>query len=300
MKHALIAAALLITVSAMAEPKIAITFDDLPVHGVLPAAMTRVEIARQVIDALKAGGIPPTYGFVNGALIEDEPEAAPVLTHWRQSGNLLGNHTWSHPGLSKLSVAAYETEITRNEPLIAGAAGASDWHWFRYPYIDEGKDAAQRAAIRTFVAGRGYKIATVSTGLNDWDYPEPYARCLTKNDTAAIAKLEAMYLTRAEQGFAYSRLLASALYGHDISYILLLHIGSFQALMLPRLIALYKAKGVRFISLEEAVKDPAYRAYADPSLPAPPRDMEHALAERKLPIPRAPSGRADELDAICH
>jgi peptidoglycan/xylan/chitin deacetylase (PgdA/CDA1 family) len=299
MKRALIAAALLLSASAMAGPKIAITFDDLPAHGVLPAGMTRVEIAQQVIDALKTGGIPPTYGFVNGALIDGEPAAAPVLTLWHASGNLLGNHTWSHPGLSKLSVADYEAEITRNEPLIAGAAGSTDWHWFRYPFIDEGKDAEQRAVLRSFVAGRGYKIATVSIVVGDWDYPAPYARCLAKNDSAAIAKLEAMYLTQAEQSLAHSRSLASTLYGHDISHILLLHIGSFQAHMLPTLIALYKAKGARFISLEEAVKDPAYRAYADPSLPAPPRDMEHALAERQLPTPRAPSSQGDELAAIC-
>ena len=142
-------------------------------------------------------------------------------------------------------------------------------------------------------------VGILSIVVGDWDYPAPYARCLAKNDTAAIAKLEAMYLTRAEQSLAYSRSLASTLYGRDISYILLLHIGSFQAHMLPKLIALYKAKGVSFISLEDGVKDPAYRAYADPSLPAPPRDMEHAAAERKLPIPPAPSGRGEELDAIC-
>jgi len=142
-------------------------------------------------------------------------------------------------------------------------------------------------------------VAAVTTGLNDWDYPPAYARCLAKNDTPAIARLEQMYLTRAEAGFDYSRTMSASLYGRDIAYILLQHIGSFQAHILPKLIAMYKAKGVRFISLEEAVKDPAYRAYADPSLPAPPRDMEHAAAERKLPIPRAPSDRTDELDAIC-
>lgn len=292
-------ALLLLSASAMAEPQIAITFDDLPAHGALPAGMTRVQIARQVIDALKAGGIPPTYGFVNGALIEAEPAAAPVLTLWRASGNLLGNHTWSHPGLSGVSVADYEANIVRNEPVIQGAAGASDWHWFRYPFIDEGKDEIQRAAIRAFVAARGYRIATVTTGLNDWDYPAPYARCLARNDTAAIAKLESMYLTRAEDGLDYSRKLSAALYGRDIPDILLLHIGSLQAHMLPKLIAMYKAKGAIFVSLQEAMKDPHYRSYGDPSLPAPPRGMEQALAERKLPVPPAPDNRTAELEAIC-
>ncbi len=298
MKRAVIAAALLLSVSAAAEPKIAVTFDDLPVHGTLPDGMTRLQIAQQVIDALKAAGIPPTYGFVNASLIDKEPAAAPVLNLWRGGGNLLGNHTFAHPGLSQITTADYETEIVRNEPVIAAAAETSDWHWFRYPFLDEGKDAVQRAEIRGFLAGRGYRIATVGTGLNDWDYPAPYARCLAKNDTAAIAKLEAMYLKRAEDGLVYSRALATAAYGRDVPYVLLLHIGSFQAHMLPRLLAQYQASGATFISLDEAAADPLTRAYFDPALPAP-QSMEKAVADRGLPVPPQPSGQADVLDAIC-
>jgi peptidoglycan/xylan/chitin deacetylase (PgdA/CDA1 family) len=298
MKRVLLAAALLSSVSAAAGPKIAVTFDDLPSHGALPDGMTRTEIAQQVIDALKAAGIPPTYGFVNAALIGKEPAAEPVLSQWRASGNLLGNHTFSHPGLSQIATADFEAEIVRNEPVLQSAAGTSDWHWFRYPYLDEGKDAVQRAEIRGFLAGRGYRIGTVGTGLNDWDYPAPYARCLAKNDTAAIAKLEAMYLKRAEEGFAYSRSLASALYGRDVPYVLLLHIGSFQAHMLPRLIAMYQANGATFVTLEEAAADPLTRAYFDPTLPAPPA-MEKAAADRGVAVPPKPSDETATLDTIC-
>jgi peptidoglycan/xylan/chitin deacetylase (PgdA/CDA1 family) len=299
MKRTLLVAALLFSGSAMAEPQIAITFDDLPAHHVLPAGLSRIDVAHQIIDALKAGGIPPTYGFVNGVETIDEPASAPVLTLWHESGNLLGNHTWSHPGLSKLSVAAYEAEIVKNEPVIARAAGTSDWHWFRFPFIDEGKDETQRAAIRQFLSKRGYKIAAVTTGLNDWDYPPAYARCLAKNDTASITKLEAMCLTRAEQGFDYSRAMSASLYGRDIPYILLQHIGSFQAHILPKLIAMYKAKGVRFISLEQAAKDPANRAAVEPALPAPRRGLEAELTAKNLPVPPAPDSHTAELDAIC-
>jgi hypothetical protein len=198
-----------------------------------------------------------------------------------------------------LSVTDYEAEIVKNEPVIAAAAGTSDWHWFRFPFIDEGKDETQRAAIRQFLAGRGYHIAAVTTGLNDWDYPPAYARCLAKNDTAAIARLEQMYLTRAEAGFDYSRTMSASLYGRDIAYILLQHIGSFQAHMLPKLVAMYKAKGASFISLEQAAQDPANRAAAEPALPAPRRGLEAELAAKNLPVPPAPDNHGAELEAMC-
>ncbi len=295
----LVAAVILSGVSAMAEPQIAVTFDDLPVHGVLPAGMSRVAIAQQIIAALKDAGVPPTYGLVNGAGTVSEPESAPVLALWRQSGNLLGNHTWSHPALAKTALEPYEADFLKNEPLLEKYAGGSDWHWFRYPFVDEGKDESRRAAFRSFLASRHYKIAHVTVTVDDWDYPEPYARCLAKRDTASIARLEALYLKRAEEGADYSRKLSAAATGRDVPYILLLHIGSFQAHMLPRLLALYKAKGFSFVSLEEASADPFYKAYADPSLPAPPRSMEDALQAKGQQSPPSPDNHGPELQGMC-
>lgn len=293
-------AALLTTGVAMAGPEVAITFDDLPVHGVLPVGISRVQIAQQVVDALKEGGIPPTYGLVNGVGTEREPASVAALTLWRQSGNLLGNHTWSHPGFSKLTTADFLADTEKNEPLLAQYAGDSNWHWFRYPFIDEGKDEAVRAEFRSVLAKKDYRIAPVTTGLNDWDYPEPYARCLAKNDTASIAKLEDMYLKRASEGFAYSRALSQAAYGRDISYIMLLHIGSFQAHMMPKLIAQMKAEGASFISLDDAARDPANAALIDPSLPAPPRRFEAVVSAKGAVPPPSPNDHIPELQAMCN
>ena len=49
------------------------TFDDLPAHGPLPPGETRIEVANQVIRALKKAHVPPTYGFVNGVLVQQQP-----------------------------------------------------------------------------------------------------------------------------------------------------------------------------------------------------------------------------------
>jgi peptidoglycan/xylan/chitin deacetylase (PgdA/CDA1 family) len=299
MIRALAAAAVLLSGVAMAGPQIAITYDDLPVHGILPQGFSRVDVAKQIIDALKEGGVPPTYGLVNGMWLASEPGSEVVLERWRASGNLLGSHTWTHPGLSKSEIEPYEADALKNETLLEKYAAGTDWHWFRYPFIDEGKDDAQREAFRSFLASHHYKIATVSMGLNDWDYPEPYARCVAKNDTAAIATLDAMYLKHAEESADYSRAVSAAAVGHDVPYILLQHIGAFQAHILPKLIALYKAKGFSFVSLQEATADPYYSAYVDPSLPAPPRSLEHVVWAKGGKTPPAPDNHIPELQAIC-
>lgn len=301
MKNAIFAAALLLAGSASAQTPLTVTFtyDDLPVHGVLPAGMSRIDIAKELIAGLKAGGVPPVVGLINGSGIERESASEPVLSLWRESGNFLGNHTWSHPGLSNSELAVFEADALKNEPLLEKYSPGANWHYFRYPFVDEGKDETQRAEFRKFLAAHGYKIAHVTTGLNDWDYPEPYARCLAKNDTAAIAHLDTMFLTRAAEGLEYSRALSAAAYGRDIPYILLQHIGSFQAHILPKLIALYKEKGASFVTLDDALKDPAYAAHADPSLPNPPKSPAHILWAKGASVPKAPDDHIAELKAIC-
>ena len=53
-----------------------------------------------------------------------------------------------------MSVDQFEDELVRNEAVLARTSGGSDWHWFRYPFLDEGKDEQQRAAARAILAKR--------------------------------------------------------------------------------------------------------------------------------------------------
>ncbi len=59
-----------------------------------------------------------------------------------------------------------------------------------------------------------------------------------------------------------------------------MHLGAFDARMLPRLLALYAAKGVAFVPLEEAERDPFYAAQIDPRLPPTPASLEQAMLAR--------------------
>jgi len=47
--------------------QMAVTFDDLPVHGALPAGMTRLEIAESILETLKREKMPPVYGFLTSS-----------------------------------------------------------------------------------------------------------------------------------------------------------------------------------------------------------------------------------------
>lgn len=279
-------------------PEIAITIDDLPVHGPIPTGETPLDVARRMTSALEAANVTSAYAFVNGRWTETNPETLAALEVWRRAGVPLGNHSWSHASVEAMDPAAYEEEIAKNEPLLRRLMGGGDWRWFRYPYLSEGEDPAKRGAVRAILARRGYRIADVTMDFSDWQWTAPYARCRSLGDEAAIAELERLYLDAARESIAFYRGLSKSLYGRDIPYVLLIHTGAFDALMLPRLIALYRSEGFRFVSLDSAERDPVYREAREPSLPAAVQGLEGRARAKGLPVP-ARTDFAARLAAIC-
>ena len=282
---------------AARRPEVALTFDDLPLHGPIPEGDTPQGVADGVLAALTSAHVP-AYGFVNAHWVADQPATLEVLKSWRAAGLPLGNHTWSHRHLSEMSIPQFEEEIARDEPVLQQLAGATDWHWLRYPFLDEGKDAAQRQAARDVLARRGYKIADVTMDFGDWQWTAPYARCRAANDQAAIAKLSDLYLSAAREAIEHYRGLSNRLFGRDIPYVILLHESAFEARMLPKLIALFRSAGFRFVSLPAAESDPYYAYRLHPGLPAQPSGLDAAAIAHGVKIPhRTDYGSA--LASIC-
>jgi len=270
-------------------PTIALTFDDMPAHGQLPQGTTWPEVGDRIIAALKAANAPAT-GFVNGVLLDQARGSEKVLDAWRAAGLALGNHGWSHANLDQMSDAQFAEELAKNEKLLAAKMGSEDWRWFRYPFLAEGSaDPAKRARIRKLLADRGYKVASVTMDFSDWAYTGPYARCVAKQDYAALAEMEKAWLAGAAANADRYRAMSRALYGRDIPYVLLMHLGALDAKLMPQLLEMYRQKGFRFVTLEEASRDPYYRAELNPALPPSPQGLEGALMAKGMAVPAAPA-----------
>lgn len=285
------------TASARAQ-QIAFTWDDLPAHSALPPGETRVEIGKKLIAAMKAAKLLPVYGFVNGISTEEQPLSTPMLKEWRDAGFLLANHTWSHMNLNQHSLEDWKADVLKNETLLNSYMGTGDWHWLRFPNLGEGDTPEKREGARRFLAEQRYRIAGVTMSFGDYLFNDPYARCVAKNDSTAISQLEASYLAAAEATIDYDREMSKALYGRDIPYVLLMHVGGLDARMLPRLFKLYRDRGFSFIRLEDAVKDPFYKNDLDLTLSPTPDTLEEAMRMRGLPVPMRPKPNID-LNALC-
>jgi hypothetical protein len=106
-------------------------------------------------------------------------------------------------------------------------------------------------------------------------------------------------LLGASQSLAQSQAAAKLLFGRDIKHVMLLHVGVFQTVMLPRLLDLLNQRGFRLITLLEAQSDPAYSMH--PALPSRWEGtfLEQSLRAKHLSLPDHSALNLSWLDEVC-
>jgi peptidoglycan-N-acetylglucosamine deacetylase len=238
--------------------QVAITVDDLPVHGPAFAGIDREAIADRMLAAFAAHRVAPVHGFVNGKRVDDDPRTEKILRRWLAAGHPLGNHTWSHPSLNATAVPAYLADIERGEAILRRLGALGGWKPFRYPFLFEGDTLEKRGRVRAFLRERGYTIAPVSIDGNDWAYNPPYGRCLELGDHATARRLIGEFVDGHVAELRGMRELTRTLVGRDIKHVLLLHIGAADAAAIDALLTAYEREGVEWIDLRTALADPFY------------------------------------------
>lgn len=78
----------------------------------------------------------------------------------RSYGNLIGNHTWSHPDLTTLSTASVTSQLNRMESALGYRPRC-----VRPPY------GATNSRIATIIANRGQRLILWTVDPRDWSRP---------------------------------------------------------------------------------------------------------------------------------
>jgi peptidoglycan/xylan/chitin deacetylase (PgdA/CDA1 family) len=289
--------------SALAAPtdrfSVALTVDDLPSHGSRPTDVSRAGIARSHIETFKAHGVPEAWGFINAVALDKEADSGAALDVWRKAGYPLGNHGYTHMGLSQAaSLDAWEEDVRKNEPVLEKTMAGKDWHVLRYPFLDAGGKGARHDDALAWLKSRGYRVADVTLGFDDWAYTETYARCVAKGDQAAIEGMKASYYRRVDQQLARTKAMSQRVYGRMIPQVLLTHMGAWSAVTLPEVMKRMDAAGAHYVTLDQVQSDAAYR------MPSP-RAGDGAMIERRaqdagIDLAGLPAVEpVGNLDALC-
>jgi hypothetical protein len=121
-----------------------------------------------------------------------------------------------------------------------------------------GGSAQKRAAFETFLAERGYTIAPVTLDNSDWMFAAVYGSARIHGDNALAERVRQAYIPYLESIFDFFEKRSIEVVGREFPQIFLMHVSQLNAEMMPELLSMMKRRGYDFVSLEAALRDPAY------------------------------------------
>ena len=246
---------------------VAVTVDDLPYlsgDSRPPSpedAKTAELVNKKLLRAFSHEHIPVT-GFVVEQNVERIGASAgrEILKNWTAPGFDLGNHTYSHADSNTFSVDDFEQEIVRGEstlaPLLQSVSRKPQY--FRFPYNHTGDTKEKHDAIAAFLAARGYRIAPCTIDNSDYEFNRAYVLARKRDGKETVAKLRADYLSYTAAEIDWYSKLDKQVFGYEVPHVMLLHDSQLNADTISDIIALFKQRGYRFVTLAEALQDPAY------------------------------------------
>jgi peptidoglycan-N-acetylglucosamine deacetylase len=238
--------------------EIAITFDDLPSHGALPAGTSRGALVDVLIATLKRHGVAGAVGFVNAGKMSLGPEYSAIVATWVAAGYSIGNHTLSHVDLDRTEVADYLADVDRNDTILASESRGQPFKLFRYPFLHEGETPQKRDAVRAALHARGYRVAPVTVHFHDWAWNDAYVRCVSRGDAEGADAAKRGLLRDADAALEWSEQTARLLIGRPVKHIMLLHLAAIHAAVLDDLLDRYARRGAQFVPVANAITDPIY------------------------------------------
>lgn len=244
------------------ERSISITIDDLIAT---PADSSDYEyINTEILQILNENQIQ-AIGFVNESKLytNSKPDSAKinVLEKWIKAGMKLGNHTFSHVFINSTPIDEYKKDVTKGEIITRPLLNryGKNLTYFRHPQLRTGSTEEYRSELTNFLTTRGYKIAPVTIDNDEYIYAFCYAKAKQDGDRELMKKIGEDYLAYMESIFNFYENLSLEFLGYEVPQILLLHANNINADYLDDLVQMMINKGYKFVSIEEALKDKAYR-----------------------------------------
>ena len=263
------------------DKKIALTFDDLPALGPLGFWRPR-EISNTILRTLNEHHITAA-GFVVEEKVDSKPTSYIVIEDWAERGHLLGNQTYSDVDLNQLSAQDFLEHVTEGQKYLRRAARnlSFNYRYFRYPFLHQGETSKKKERVAKALYNAGYEIAHVTIKTSDYRFNLVYLE--NEQDRQRIAQLKDIYLEHIAQSVDYAESQSQKVFERNISHILWLHAGVATALFLEDLIQMLQARGYQFISLQEALSDPAFRVEEAYVGPAGLSFIDRVAAHREIP-----------------
>ena len=241
--------------------EVAVTFDDLPATQGDYGLMKRITdslLAKLRIEKVPAIGFVTEYRLADG---QEKIRRTALLKQWLDNGHDLGNHSFSHVSIDRSTVKQYTDDVIRGETVVRQLLKdkGKQLVYYRHTQLRTGPTEEYRMQLASFLKNHGYTVAPVTVDNNDFLFTIAYSRAKQKGDAALQKRIVDTYIDYMESVFAHFEKLSRDFLGREIKQTLLLHANEINADHFDKLAAMLRKRGYRFITLDEALTDPAYK-----------------------------------------
>jgi peptidoglycan-N-acetylglucosamine deacetylase len=214
-----------------------------------------IENFDKLVAALKQNQMPPTVDFIVGQAFDVDIQEA-----WLRSGNYLGNMTYSRVKPKNKTAKEFIESIERNEQTLAPLLSEfpAKQKYFRFPGLVLDSDQEKLSQISAYLKQSGYTEVPATIDAEDDFFSQAYCSALARGDHACAALVKSTFRSLLLDKTLAARDAARSLAGSEVKHILIIKANQLTCDMLGELLTWYKALGVRFISLDEALSDPFY------------------------------------------
>jgi peptidoglycan/xylan/chitin deacetylase (PgdA/CDA1 family) len=256
--------------AARAE-NVALTFDDLPQLSLTDSTDYAKVTTRKLLGGLHRHRMP-AIGFVVGDKLEGDDHQARValLRAWLKAGEPLGNHTYDHASLNKTPPDAYIASLQKDDEVLRPLVGrrARRGLWFRHPYLETGSTLEAKGAVEGWLDAHHYRVAPVTLENSDWMFALPYDEAVLRGDKAEAARIRRTYVDYTARCVRWYRGAARQLLGRQPDLVFLLHSSRINADSLDDIAHILHRNHLKAVSLERAMRDPAYAMSEGPPDPS--------------------------------
>lgn len=207
----------------------------------------------------------PLVGFVNEKDLiapKERDERVAMVGSWLLAGAEIGNGTFSDIPLGQVqSREWFENDVSYGERVIRSLVRDFEdtLRYFRFPQMDlHGVEAACLDSLQDFLDEKGYTPVTATIRFDDEQFNTPYINSKIENDTVLVRYIGEKYIEYFKEVLDHYEYLSQQNFSRQISHILTLRCSEINNDMLGYLLYILWEKGYRFITLEEALKDPLY------------------------------------------
>lgn len=253
--------------------KIAVTIDDLPFTASTNKSLEeKTALTEKLLASLKKHDIE-AVGFVNEKklLVEGEVDGhIAILEQWLEAGMELGNHTFDHSGMNQTPLDAMKESVIKGRVVSEWLSKKYNkpYRYFRHPFTQTGNSIEDKEEFESFLKQQGLEVAPFTIEHTDYLFSCTYDRSRESEEDGSAknsTQIKQDYLMHLNDAIDAFETMSDELFDRQIPQIWLIHANAINADTLEQQIALLKKRGYEFITLEQAMKDPAYQIETAPS-----------------------------------